>query len=401
MKVVSVIGLGYIGLPTAVFAANAGYTVQGCDINERVVSSVEQGNLHLVEPGLDTLLKNAVDSGNLTASINLKMADVYLICVPTPFKGLEKDPDLSAVFSAVESICRFLKAGDLIILESTCPVGTTESVHDYLVGKGHKKGTFNVVYCPERVLPGNVIEEFQSNPRLVGEVNNDGFALAENFYSIFTSCTLHKTDSQTAELCKLAENSFRDINIAFANELSMICNDKIDVNNLIKLANLHPRVNILNPGPGVGGHCISVDPWFIVSGFPEHSKLIKMARTVNDAKPQWVIAKILSSVDRLTTSSGKAPRVVVYGLTFKPNIDDLRESPALQIARELQKSCSDVSFVEPNVENLESFNLIDLEEGVSKGDLHVMLVAHTEFKSEIVRSKMSPKIVLDFCGCFT
>ena len=401
MKFVSVIGLGYIGLPTAVFAANAGYTVQGCDINECVVSSVEQGNLHIVEPGLDVLLKSAIESRNLTASTNLKIADVYLICVPTPFKGPEKDPDLSAVFSAVESVGRYLKAGDLIILESTCPVGTTERVHDYLVSMGHEKGTFNVVYCPERVLPGNVIEEFQSNPRIVGEVNNDGFALAEKFYSAFTSCTLHKTNSQTAELCKLAENSFRDINIAFANELSMICDDKIEVNNLIKLANLHPRVNILNPGPGVGGHCISVDPWFIVSGFPKHSRLIKMARTVNDEKPQWVINKILSQVKRLTKSSGNTPKVVGYGLSFKPNIDDLRESPALQIARELQNSCSDVSFVEPNVEAVEFLKLIDLEEGVSQGNLHVMLVAHKEFTSEIIRNKLSQKMVLDFCGCFT
>ena len=401
MKTVSVIGLGYIGLPTAIFSANAGYSVRGVDINPEVIESVNSAILHIVEPGLEQLLQKAVANKNLSANLELISSDVYLICVPTPFKGRNKSPDLSFVFDAVSKISKVLRAGDLIILESTSPVGTSDQIQKYLLDQGHSESDFSIAYCPERVLPGNIIEEFQTNDRIIGEVDNRAYELAASFYEKFTVSALHKTTAKCAELCKLVENSYRDVNIAFANELSLICNeDDIDVWETIKLANLHPRVNILKPGAGVGGHCISVDPWFLVDSYPQNSRLIKTARKVNEHKPNWVIRNIEKHVIDYQKHYRCSPVVSIYGLSFKPNIDDLRESPALQVALEISEREYTTLFVEPHIEEFSSLKISSLDEALEKGDIHVFLVAHGAFTASDVKERLNRQMVLDYCGCF-
>ncbi len=387
-------GLGYIGLPTAAVVANRGINVLGVDVNESVVNTINEGKIHIVEPELDKLVKDVVEKGLLQASLTPEEAEVYLIAVPTPFKNNNK-PDLKYVESATRMILPKLKEGDLYIIESTCPVGTTQKMANIIFDERPElKDKINIAYCPERVLPGKVIFELENNDRVIGGINESSTFLAMNFYKKFVKGKLHSTNAKTAEMCKLVENSSRDVSIAFANELSIIC-DKADVNvwELINLANKHPRVNILQPGTGVGGHCIAVDPWFIVSDFEKEAKIIRNAREINNYKTNWVIEKIKSTALQFELNTRKKPVVALMGMAFKANIDDLRESPALQVAETLlSKDFCDLVFVEPNILKHDKYNLTKLSE-LDKVDIVAYLVAHQEF----IDFKTSA-LELDFCG---
>ena len=404
MENVCVIGLGYIGLPTATLIANSGFKVYGMDPVARVVETVNRGEIHIVEPGLAAYVKKAVSSGNLHADVKPHEADVFILAVPTPFKG-DKEPDLSFVESATREIAPFVKEGNLIILESTSPVGTTEKVQKWvfeertdLVGKN-----LYFAHCPERVLPGKIVEELPHNDRIIGGIDAESTKKTVEFYGHFVTGALLLTDARTAEMAKLTENSFRDVNIAFANELSIIC-DKlgIDVWELIRLANRHPRVNILQPGPGVGGHCIAVDPWFIVDSAPRDARLIRVAREVNDSKPHVVMEKVYEAV-RMTEN----PKVACLGLAFKPDIDDLRESPSLRIAENLAAGSLDELFVvEPNVHELpasladkKNVRLVSLEDAMREANIVLLLVDHKEFKG-MDRALLKGKTVIDTRGIF-
>ena len=387
-------GLGYIGLPTAAVVANRGINVLGVDVNESVVNTINEGKIHIVEPELDKLVKDVVEKGLLQASLTPEEAEVYLIAVPTPFKNNNK-PDLKYVESATRMILPKLKEGDLYIIESTCPVGTTQKMANIIFDERPElKDKINIAYCPERVLPGKVIFELENNDRVIGGINESSTFLAMNFYKKFVKGKLHSTNAKTAEMCKLVENSSRDVSIAFANELSIIC-DKADVNvwELINLANKHPRVNILQPGTGVGGHCIAVDPWFIVSDFEKEAKIIRNAREINNYKTNWVIEKIKSTALQFELKARKKPVVALMGMAFKANIDDLRESPALQVAETLlSNDFCDLVFVEPNILKHDEYNLTKLSE-LDKVDIVAYLVAHKEF----IDFKTSA-LELDFCG---
>jgi UDP-N-acetyl-D-mannosaminuronic acid dehydrogenase len=399
---VCVIGLGYIGLPTATFIANAGYKVSGVDINKRAIEIINQGKIHIIEPGLEILVAKAVATGNLATYDKIQEADIYIICVPTPFRDISGsiEADMSYVFQAVDSIASILKSGDLIILESTSPVGTSDLIVNHLVEKGFESDTFGVGYCPERVLPGKIIAEFTKNDRIIGGNSEATTQKICEFYKTFTDCPIHQTNAKTAEMCKLTENSFRDVNIAFANELSVICDlDGINVWELIKLANYHPRVNVLSPGTGVGGHCISVDPWFIVAKHPNDARLIKTAREVNNAKPYWVVENIQSHARTLEKTLGRPPVLAVYGLAFKPDIDDLRESPALEVCRVLNDSEFRTIAVEPNISELEGIELVSFNQAIQKADVHIILVAHKEFSVELTSNTLRLNNALDYCGC--
>ena len=350
MKKVCIIGLGYIGLPTAALIANKGFKVHGVDIQESIIKKINKGKIHIIEPGLDKYVKNAVEIGNLKAASKPQKSDIFIITVPTPIKN--KKPDLSFVESAIKMIIPYLEKNNQIIIESTCPVGTTEYINEKILKDTNlKDNDIFLAYCPERVLPGNIFFELENNDRIIGGVNNKSTKKVVEFYNKFVKGKLLETDSKTAEMVKLTENSFRDINIAFANEISILCEENnVDVWELVDLANKHPRVNILEPGPGVGGHCIAVDPWFLVSSNNKSSKLIRTAREVNLNKEKWVINKILDSNNKTVT---------IYGITFKPDIDDIRESPSLNIANYLQKIKKlDVKIVEPNISKFqkEKFN---------------------------------------------
>ena len=389
-------GLGYIGLPTAALIASKGLNVTGVDISQGVVNTINEGKIHIVEPDLDGLVHHVVKQGYLKASTKPVMADVYLIAVPTPFKG-NHVPDLSFVESAVKNIIPTLQKGALVILESTSPVGTTHKVQELIFEERPElKGEIFIAYCPERVLPGNVIYELEQNDRAIGGIDEVSTEKAVWFYKHFVKGELHKTNSQTAEMCKLVENSSRDVQIAFANELSMIC-DKANINvwELIRLANKHPRVNILQPGTGVGGHCIAVDPWFIVSEFPEESKIIRSAREINNFKTEWAIEKVKNAALQFKIENGRDAIIACMGLAFKPNIDDLRESPALHVAQQLETDGFNVLFVEPNLKAHDKFNLTSLIEAKTACDIMVFLVAHKEFKGLEVESQIQ---VRDFCG---
>ncbi len=392
---VCVIGLGYIGLPTASILGTKGYAVTGVDVSPRIVDMINQGKIHIVEPDLDLLVKSAVNAGKLKASLEPVKADVFIIAVPTPFKE-GYVPDLDYVEQASKAIAPYIEPGNLVILESTSPVGTTEEkVARILLEAGHKVGEdVFVAHCPERVLPGRILVELIQNDRIVGGINEKSTQLAADFYKTFVSGAVLKTDAKTAELSKLAENSFRDVNIAFANELSLICDrEEIDVWELIALANRHPRVNILQPGPGVGGHCIAVDPWFIVSRAPAEARLIKTARQVNDSKPDWVIGKIVEKATKF-----KKPTITVLGLAFKANVDDLRESPSVEIVKKLMAlDIGNILVCEPNIKSHPQFDLIRFEEGVKQADILVILVDHKEFLS-LSAAKLSEKIVIDTRG---
>ena len=388
-------GLGYIGLPTAALIASRGIQVQGIDVNQSVVDTINSGKIHIVEPALDGLVKHVVEKGLLKANINPDNADVFLIAVPTPFKG-DHEPDLKYVESATKMIIPKLKEGNLFILESTSPVGATDKMAKIIFEERPElKGKINIAYCPERVLPGNVIYELEHNDRVIGGLNEDSTKAAQNFYRHFVKGELHPTNAKTAEMCKLVENSSRDVSIAFANELSMIC-DKAEINvwELIHLANKHPRVNILQPGTGVGGHCIAVDPWFIVSEFKKESVIIRNAREINNYKTQWVIEKIRSTALEFELTNNRKPTIALMGLAFKPDIDDLRESPALLVAETLLLDNKyNLLLVEPNLEENKKYDLTDFTETNGKADIVAYLVAHKDFKGFITEC-----IELDFCG---
>jgi UDP-N-acetyl-D-mannosaminuronic acid dehydrogenase len=392
------IGLGYIGLPTSALIATYGTNVLGVDINQKVVDTINQGKIHIVEPELDKIVSAAVLKGNLKASITASTADVYLIVVPTPFKG-NHEPDISFIESATKGIIPLLKKGDLYIIESTSPIGTTKKMQEFIyASRPELKDEIYIAYCPERVLPGNVMHELVHNDRVVGGVNKISTQKAITFYSKYVKGELHATNALTAEMCKLVENSSRDVQIAFANELSLIC-DKADINvwELIDLANKHPRVNILKPGCGVGGHCIAVDPYFIVSDYPMESKIISTAREINNYKSFWCAEKIQNEKLKFELSHGRKPSVAVMGLSFKPNIDDLRESPATYIAQKvMQKSNNqDYYIVEPNIDSHPVYKLTNYKDAIQKADIIAILVAHDEFKSIEI---LTNKVVLDFCG---
>ena len=397
VKVVT-IGLGYIGLPTSALIAQNRIQVHGVDINQSVVDTINKGEIHIVEPSLDIAVEEAVKKGFLKADIKPVEAETYLIVVPTPFKG-NHEPDISYVESATRNVLPFLKEDDLYIIESTSPIGTTEKMMNLIYGERPElKGLLNIAYCPERVLPGNVMHELVHNDRVIGGVDDKSTEKAINFYKQFVKGELHATNARTAEMCKLTENSSRDVQIAFANELSLIC-DKADINvwDLIKLANKHPRVNILQPGCGVGGHCIAVDPYFIVSDYPMESKIIGTAREINNYKSFWCAEKIQNEKLKFELAHGRKPSVALMGLAFKPNIDDLRESPAKYIAQKvLQNSNNEEHFiVEPNINKHSVYKLTNYKVATEKADIIALLVAHDEFKNLILTKD---KVVLDFCG---
>lgn len=393
-------GLGYIGLPTAIVAADNGIEVTGVDINPHVVETINKGKIHIVEPGLEELCSRVIGTGALKAQTNPAESDVFLIVVPTPFTG-DHQPDISYVEAATRSVLPYLKDGDLYIIESTSPVGTTEKMANIIFSERPElKDKIFISYCPERVLPGNVIYELVHNDRVIGGIDDASTGKAVDFYSRFVKGTLHHTNTRTAEMCKLTENSSRDVQIAFANELSLIC-DKAGINvwELITLANKHPRVNILQPGSGVGGHCIAVDPYFITADFPLESRIIGKAREINNHKAFWCAEKTQTAMKQFELEHGREPIVALMGLAFKPNIDDLRESPAKYIATKVMQGENDADFliVEPNISEHKVFKLTEYQEAYDKADIVAFLVAHDPFKSLPWRDD---KIILDFCGIF-
>jgi UDP-N-acetyl-D-mannosaminuronic acid dehydrogenase len=393
-KTICVMGLGYIGLPTAALLANRKYQVHGVDVVQSTVDIINDGHIHIVEPGLDTFVRSAVNSGNLLADIKPKESDVFIIAVPTPFhEGYV--PNIDYVISATESIAPYVREGNLVILESTSPVGTTDKIAEVLKQDGIDISKVHVAHCPERVLPGQIMQELVENDRIVGGITKASTEKAAEFYRTFVNGKVLETDAKTAEMAKLTENSYRDVNIAFANELSILCDKfSIDVWELIKLANRHPRVNILKPGAGVGGHCIAVDPWFIVDAGGDDAKIIRTAREVNTRKTEWAIEKIKNEALFFEKENGRKARVACMGLAFKPDIDDLRESPALYIARRLIADKIDVLAVEPNIKDFKEFEIVSDEDAIRDADIIVYMVAHKEFKG----IRIFGKVVIDFCG---
>ncbi len=396
---VSIIGLGYIGLPTAALIAKHEVEVKGCDLNKDVVDTINKGNIHIKENELEDMVSKVVKKGCLKAYTKVQESDVYLIVVPTPFTS-NHEPDISYVKNATQNVIPLLKEGDLYIIESTSPIGTTEKMAELIFNaRPELKDKIYLAYCPERVLPGNIVYELINNDRVVGGIDKKSTLAAKEFYQLFVKANIHETNARTAEMCKLTENSFRDIEIAFANELSVICDKAgIDVWDLISLANKHPRVNILRPGCGVGGHCIAVDPWFLVSSYPKESTLIAKARELNNYKSFWCAEKIKEAKSDFKLKTGKEPVIGLFGLAFKPNIDDLRESPAKYIVQKiLQDSNNDEIFiVEPNIKEHNVFKLTNKNTAWEKSDILVLLVAHDEFKK--LPSKREEQVLLDFCG---
>ena len=391
-KKICVIGLGYIGLPTAALLANRGYDVHGVDVVQSTVDTINRGEIHIVEPELDTFVQAAVNSGKLKADLKPIEADVFIIAVPTPFhEGYV--PNIDYVVSATKAIASYVKTGDIVILESTSPVGTTDKVEEVLKNEGVDTSQLHIAHCPERVLPGQIMRELVENDRIVGGTTPEATEATVTFYKTFVSGEVLSTDAKTAEMAKLTENSFRDTNIAFANELSILC-DKFDIDvwELIALANRHPRVNILQPGAGVGGHCIAVDPWFIVHAGGEDAKIIRTAREVNTYKTEWAIEKIENEALKFENAHGKKAKIACMGLAFKPNIDDLRESPALYITRRLIADGLDVLAVEPNISDHAEFQVVNYKEALTHADVITFLVAHNEFKDLEIQTP------LDFCG---
>lgn len=414
MKNICVVGLGYIGLPTASLLATKGFQVHGVDVNPKAVDTINEGKIHITEPDLDILVRAAVQSGNFKASLEPAAADVFILAVPTPFKD-DHAPDLSYVESATKAIAPHVAEGNLIILESTSPVGTTEKIAEWLrilrpdlcipawktSCNSTGTGQLFIAHCPERVLPGQIIRELVDNDRIIGGIDEASVLKAERFYEKFVNGKILKTSSRTAEMAKLTENAYRDVNIAFANELSIICDTLgIDVWELIELANHHPRVNILQPGPGVGGHCIAVDPWFIVNSVPEQARLIRVAREVNDSKPRYVIDKVKAKADRFKQAS-----IACLGLAFKADIDDLRESPAVDIVAALAaEQVGEILAVEPHIQTLPkklaalgNVTLTDLDSALQKADIILLLVNHRAFKG-IDRGLLKEKVVIDTRG---
>jgi len=412
---ISVFGLGYIGLPTAAVLASVGHEVIGVDVSQHIVDTVNRGEVHIVEPDLDGLVRGAVIAGRLRAVTRAEPADIFIIAVPTPFMG-DKTPDLAFIEAATLALAPHLKPGNLVILESTSPVGTTEKVAKWLAQSrpdlsfptaANGAPDIHLAYCPERVLPGSIVLELVRNDRVIGGLTPTCTERAVQLYASFVRGRCVKTDARTAEMTKLTENAFRDVNIAFANELSVIC-DHLSVNvwDLISLANLHPRVNILNPGPGVGGHCIAVDPWFIVDSAPELARLIRTARQVNDEKPNWVVEKILQEINNIQGRKDAPVKIACLGLAFKANIDDLRESPAVEIVKHLlaKNLAFHLLLVEPYIERLPVelqgnpiAALVDSETALRDADIVVLLVDHSHFKS-ITAEQLTEKKVIDTRG---
>ena len=393
---VVMVGLGYIGLPTAALIASRGLHVTGVDVHQHVVDTINKGQIHIVEPDLDGLVHHVVHKSFLKATLTPETADVYLIAVPTPFKD-NYVPDVSYVLAAVSKITPTLEKGALVILESTSPVGTTRLIEKQIYkDRPELEGHIFIAYCPERVLPGNILYELKHNDRAIGGINKISTQKAIDFYKYFVVGTLHPTNAKTAEMVKLVENASRDNQIAFANELSIIC-DKAGINvwDMIALANKHPRVNILNPGTGVGGHCIAVDPWFIVSEFPEESGLIKKSRETNNYKTQWVLEKIKNKALGFKVENSRDAVIACMGLAFKPDIDDLRESPALLVAQSLKEASFTTLNVEPNLHESHAIEITDTAHAIKSADIIVFLVSHSGFKS---LELPEDKIVFDFCG---
>ncbi|MBF0543637.1 MAG: UDP-N-acetyl-D-mannosamine dehydrogenase [Candidatus Riflebacteria bacterium] len=392
---ICIIGLGYIGLPTGSILANRGYDVIGVDVQPEIVRTINEGRIHIVEPDLDILVRAGVNSGKLKASLKPEKAEVFIICVPTPFKEGHK-PDMSYVEDSTHAIVPYLEKGNLVILESTSPAGTCEKIIRPIIEKAGWKvdEEILVAHCPERVLPGQILKECIENDRVIGGISPKSALRAKELYSTFVNGQIFLTDCTTAEMAKLTENSFRDVNIAFANELANIC-DRMGINvwELITLANRHPRVKILNPGPGVGGHCIAVDPWFIVDSCPEEAKLIRTAREVNDDRPNRVIQRIQKAAEKF-----KKPTIGMLGLAFKANIDDLRESPAVKITRSvLSMNLGEVLICEPNVKSSKEFQLHQLGDIINKADILVVLVDHQQFK-QLDKSLLNEKVIIDTRG---
>ena len=405
---VCVVGLGYIGLPTSAIFADTGLQVIGVDVSSTAVDTINSGRAHITEPDLDVLVRRVVTSGRLRATLTPEAADAFILAVPTPFKG-DHEPDISFVEAACRSIAPFLQAGNLVVLESTSPVGTTEKVSKWLASARpdltfpHDQGEasdIRVAHCPERVLPGQILREVVCNARVIGGVTGKCAQAATALYKVFVQGECHLTTARTAELAKLTENAYRDVNIAFANELSVICDGQgVNVWDLIRVANLHPRVNILQPGPGVGGHCIAVDPWFIVAADPVNSRLIRTAREVNNSKPDWVVAKVMEAAARVST-----PAIACLGLTYKPDIDDLRESPSVEIVDKLAGSKNlELLLVEPHVDTLprelaaSGLQLHDLDDALGRANIVLLLVDHASFRS-VDRNLLDGKIIIDTRG---
>lgn len=390
---ICILGLGYIGLPSAALLANRGYQVQGVDVSAEVVDTINRGDIHIVEPDLDSFVHSAVHSGHLKASLKPEPADVFIIAVPTPFhEGFV--PNIDYVLEATRSIAPVVKPSDLIILESTSPVGTTEKVAGVLAEADVDISRLFIAHCPERVLPGHIMRELVENDRIVGGTTPQASEKVAEFYRTFVTGEVLVTDARTAEMAKLTENSFRDVNIAFANELSLLCDKfSIDVWELIRLANRHPRVNILQPGTGVGGHCIAVDPWFIVHEGGDDARLIRTGREVNNRKTEWVVEKVEAEVQAFQNREGRAPVVACMGLAFKPDIDDLRESPALYVFQQLVAAGVQPLAVEPNLKKHPSLSLTPWREALETADILVFLVAHREFRKLACKTHS-----LDFCG---
>lgn len=418
-ETISMIGLGYIGLPTATLFASRRKKVVGVDINQHAVDTINQGKIHIVEPELDILVHAAVTEGYLRATTQPEQADAFLIAVPTPFTDGHK-PDLSYIEAAAKGIAPVLKKGDLVVLESTSPVGATEQMAEWLAAarpdltfpqQAGEVADVQVAHCPERVLPGHVVRELVSNDRVIGGMTKKASDMAVALYKTFVEGECIVTNARTAEMCKLTENSFRDVNIAFANELSMIC-DRLQINvwELIALANRHPRVNILQPGAGVGGHCIAVDPWFIVDTTPEEARIIRTAREVNDHKPEWVLEKVKAAIaDALASKPGCTLadiKVACLGLAFKPDIDDLRESPAVEITRNIARLGCQVLAVEPNIEemprelNLSNLSMSTLHNALPDADVVCVLVRHKPFISGAENIRRHP-CSIDAVGLFS
>jgi UDP-N-acetyl-D-mannosaminuronic acid dehydrogenase len=393
-KKICVVGLGYIGLPTAAVLASRGYCVHGVEVKPEVINTINAGRAHVTEPELDILVRAAVQTGRLKAHAQPSHADIFIICVPTPITA-NHQADLSYVYSATRSVCPYLKSGNTVVLESTVPPGTTEEMAAIIANDAKlRPPDIFLAHAPERVLPGRILREVVENDRIIGGIDEASTQACAEFYRTFVSGELLLTHCRMAETAKLVENSYRDVNIAFANELSLLADDlKLDVWELITLANRHPRVNILSPGCGVGGHCIAVDPWFLVSKSPALTKLIRTAREVNDGKPHYIVKKVLRLAERF-----KRPRIACLGLAFKPDVDDLRESPAVEIVRAMKAAnVGDVAIVEPHISAHPEFDLVTAEQALADADIVVMLVAHKFFK-RLPTNLFAEKVVIDTCG---
>ena len=396
-KKICVIGLGYIGLPTASLLANRGYRIHGVDIVQSTVDTINRGEIHIVEPDLDTFVRSAINSGHMVANTKPTQSDIFIIAVPTPFHD-GYVPNIDFVIEATKSIASYIQDGNIVILESTSPVGTTDKIEEVLRDEGVDTTKIYISHCPERVLPGKIMRELVENDRIVGGLTPEATAKTVEFYKTFVKGKVLSTDARTAEMAKLTENSFRDVNIAFANELSILC-DKfgIDVWELISLTNRHPRVNVLQPSAGVGGHCIAVDPWFIVHAGGDDAKIIRTAREVNTYKTQWAIEKVKNEALTFEKERGQIAKIACMGLAFKADIDDLRESPALYITRKLISNGLEILAVEPNIKSFDEFNIVECHEAIEEADIIVFLVAHKEFKNIQIDSS---KKIIDFCGVY-